>query len=313
MNFKWKPKKYLFQTLKVIGWICFSILGLVVLISLAIQIPYVQNRLTQKVITFLENKIGTEVNLEHISLSIPKKIVLTGLYLEDQKRDTLLYAGELAINTDLWKLTQHTIQLNDIELTNFQGSITRAERDSSFNFDYIIDAFADTTTTKIADSTLTPWKFSVGAISLSAIRLQFNDDLMGNEIALRLGLLEVTMDEFDLEKSIFKADEIEVENLTADITQSKVVPVDTDSPERDTIPNAGVALDLGVNEITLKDINATYNQRARGKVASLKLAELVLNAEEIDLENQVIRLNEFRLHDTFVSYHQLAGYKVATP
>ena len=84
MNFQWKPRKYLITTLRVIGWICFSIVGLLVLISLAIQIPYVQNKLTQKAITFLENKIGTDVNLEHISLSIPKTLVLSGLYLEDQ-------------------------------------------------------------------------------------------------------------------------------------------------------------------------------------------------------------------------------------
>src|SRR5687768_8452567 len=102
MNFQWKPRKYLITVLKVIGWTCFSVLGLLVLISIAIQIPYVQNKLTQKAISFLESKIGTDVNLERISLSIPKKIVLTGLYLEDQKRDTLLYAGELAVNTDLW-------------------------------------------------------------------------------------------------------------------------------------------------------------------------------------------------------------------
>src|SRR5688572_6785017 len=175
MNFQWKPKKYLIAILKVIGWICLSILGLLVVISLSIQIPYFQNKLTQKAISFLENKIGTDVNLDHISLSIPKKIVLTGLYLEDQKRDTLLYAGELAIDTDLWQLTQHTIQLNDVELSNFNGFVSRAERDSSFNFSYILNAFSsDTTTTKV-DTTQTPWKFSVGEIALEKIRILFKD------------------------------------------------------------------------------------------------------------------------------------------
>ena len=37
--------------------------------------------------------------------------------------DTLLYAGELAIDTDLWKLTQQTIELNDVELSDFHGSL----------------------------------------------------------------------------------------------------------------------------------------------------------------------------------------------
>src|SRR5687768_15865633 len=195
MNFQWKPKKYLITTLRVIGWTCFSLVGLLVLISLSIQIPYVQNKLTQKVITFLEKKIGTDVNLERISLSIPKKLVLSGVYLEDQHRDTLLYAGELAIDTDLWQLTNHTIQLNDVELTDFHGSVNRAERDSSFNFSYIINAFTDTTTTTV-DTTKTPWKFSVGTISLEKIRILFKDDLMGNEIGLRLGVLNVTLEEF---------------------------------------------------------------------------------------------------------------------
>ena len=313
MNFQWKPRKYLITTFKVIGWICFSILGLLVLISLSIQIPYVQNKLTQKFITFLEEKIGTDVNLERISLSIPKKIVLTGLYLEDQQRDTLLYAEELAINTDLWRLTQHTIQLNEVELTNLHGFVSRAERDSSFNFSYILNAFADTTTTTIKDTTQTPWKFSIGTISLEKIRILFKDDLMGNEIGFRLGLLDVTLDEFDLEKSIYKADEIEIENLTAEIVQSKL-SADTVEHVRDTVASPEIAFDLGVNKISLKDINARYNQRATGQVASLKLKELVLDAEKIDLKNRSINLNEFRLHDTFVSYQQLAGYHVpATP
>ena len=152
MNFQWRPKKYLVKILKVVGCMVFSILGLLVLISLAIQIPYIQNKLTQKAITFLENKIGTDVNLEHISLSIPKKLVLTGLYIEDQQKDTLIYAGELAVNTNLWKLTNRTIELSQIELSDFNGNITRTENDSAFNFSYIIDAFTGDTTSAPADS-----------------------------------------------------------------------------------------------------------------------------------------------------------------
>ncbi len=136
---------------------------------------------------------------------------------------------------------------------------------------------------------------------------------MGNEIGLRLGVLDVSMDEFDLEKSIFKAGEIDVESLTAEITQSKRSPVDTVEHVSDTTTTPGTGLDLGVKEITLKDINARYNHRATGQVASLKLKELVLDAEEIDLKNRSINLNEFRLHDTFVSYQQLAGYPRTHP
>ncbi|HEX6227117.1 MAG TPA: hypothetical protein VFZ52_22010, partial [Chryseolinea sp.] len=310
MNFQWKPKKYLITFLKVIGWICFCILGLLVLVALAIQIPYIQNKLTQKAISFLENKIGTEVGLERISLSIPKKIVLTGVYLEDQKRDTLLYAGELAIDTDLWMLTQQTIELNNVELTNFTGAVSRADGDSSFNFSYIIDAFAPETPQPEIDSTQKPWKFAIETIALEKIKATFKDGLSGNEMALQLGTLDIDLDEFDLERSIIKADAISIESLKADIIQSKL-PLDTAVAESDTAAGTDLAFDIGVNEIILKDIQARYSHRGNGQTAALKLDELFLEAENIDLKNRSIKLQEFRLQNTFASYQQLAGYGVA--
>src|SRR5687768_8332384 len=99
---KWKLRDYLIKATKIVGWVVLSIVALILLISLAIQIPFIQNKLTQKAVSFLENKIGTEVSLQHISLSFPKRLVLEGIYLQDQARDTLFAANELAIKTNLW-------------------------------------------------------------------------------------------------------------------------------------------------------------------------------------------------------------------
>ncbi len=306
MNFQWKPKKFLIIALKIIGWTLISILGLLIIISLSIKIPFVQNKLTQKAVSFLKDKIGTEVRLKHISLSIPKKIVLTGLYLEDQANDTLLYAGELAINTDLWGLTQHTIQLNDVELTNFTGSVSRSERDSSFNFDYIIKAFAGDSTVA-PDTTQTPWQFSIGDILLEKIHIQFNDALLGNELELSLDALEVGFDEFDLEKSIIKVDALEIERVKASFIQSKLAP-DTVALVPDTTEQQPIAFDIGANEIDLKDIQAEYSQRNLGQTVRLNLGELSLDVEDINLKGREIFLDQFALANTFVSYHQMAGY-----
>ena len=305
MNFQGKPKKYLITFLKVIGWITLTVLGLLVIVALAIQIPYVRNKLTQTAISFLEEKIGTEVGLEKISLSIPKKIVLTGLYLEDQKKDTLIYAGELAINTDLWALTKHTIQLNDIELSDFKGSVNRSDRDSSFNFDYIVEAFAGDSTAA-PDTTQAPWKFTVGDILLEKIQLRFNDELLGNQIALALGTLELEIKQLDLERSTFEIGEINIENVKTSISQSKVTP-DTVSIESDTTHQA-IPFDIDIGAIALKSIEASYNHRGTGQVIQLNLGEFTLNVEDIDLKNNLINLDKLLLHDTFFSMHQMAGY-----
>jgi translocation and assembly module TamB len=306
MKFQGKPKKYLIIVLKVIGWISLSLFGLLVLIALAVQIPFVQNKLVQKAVSFLESKIGTEVSLDHISLSLPKSIVLNGLYLQDQRKDTLLYAGELSVNTDLWKLTRQTIQLNNIELSDFTGSVQRSQRDSSFNFDYIIEAFAGDSAVA-PDTTQAPWKFSVGDIALNDIRLSFDDRLMGNDITVTLGALKIGMEELDLENSIIKIDEIDLENVRANLVQSKVA-VDTVTVVPDTI-NQPISFDIGVNAVMFQNIQALYNHQGTGQVINLNLGELVMEGEGIDLQNHTIDLRKFSLKNTFASYHQMAGFQ----
>jgi translocation and assembly module TamB len=309
MNFRGKPKRYLITFSKVIGWVVLSIFALLIIVALAIQIPFVQNKLVQKAISFLQEKIGTQVSLDHISLSIPKKIVLTGLYLEDQQKDTLLYAGELAVNTDLWKLTKHTIQLNDIELTDFNGSIKRSAQDSSFNFDYILKAFAGDESAP-PDTTQTPWKFSIENVALEKINFLLDDALLGNQIALKLGTLDLSMDEFDLDNSILKADRIDISNVVVSIIQSQVKP-DTVVIVPDSASEPA-SFDIGVNEINLDNIQAEYQNTNQGQNAKLDLGHLTLEAENIDLKNRIIGIEKFGLEKTFASYHQMAGYQTKT-
>ncbi|HEX8040380.1 MAG TPA: hypothetical protein VF490_14580, partial [Chryseosolibacter sp.] len=107
---------FFLKLFRILGWIVASILAIFLIIVLVIRIPAVQLKLTRKAVAYLEKKIGTKVSLESIRISFPKDIVLEGIYLEDQKGDTLLYAGKFSINTDLWALTRNEIQLNDVSL-----------------------------------------------------------------------------------------------------------------------------------------------------------------------------------------------------
>jgi hypothetical protein len=232
--------------------------------------------------------------------------VLTGLYLEDQQRDTLLYAGELAINTDLWKLTKQTIQLNDIELSDFTASVSRSERDSAFNFDYIIDAFASDSAA-VPDTTKAPWTFSVGNVVLDNIRVLFADRLMGNNISLQVGTLDLSMDELDLERSVYKVDAVSLENVRANIVQSKVEP-DTVEIVPDSTDQE-VTLELGVNDVNISNIKALYNHQGTGQILSLDLGKLIIEGDQMDLRNRSIDLDKLDLQDTFISFHQMAGFQ----
>ena len=139
-------KKVFKKIFKIFAWIIGSIIFLLVAVALLIQVPSVQTWLTGKAVSFLEEKIGTEVSLGGISIRFPKSVVLEDIYLEDQNGDTLLYAGKLAVDTDLLALTRNEIHLNEILLENAAAFVSRAENDSAFNYSYIMDAFAGDST-----------------------------------------------------------------------------------------------------------------------------------------------------------------------
>ncbi len=295
-----KKRSILFRIFKIVGWIFLSIIFLLIAVALLIQLPPIQNKLTQKAIGFLEEKIGTDVSLDHISISFPKTIVLEGLYFEDQKKDTLLYAGRFAVDTDLWGLLNHELELNNISLENSRAYISRPENDSSYNFSYILKAFA-------GDSTATPdtleqqgWSISVEEINLENIRAKYHDYLTGNLSDLYLGKLEVSISEFNLDSMKVVVDEITLADTRANILQTKQPEVTEEVAEE----KQPITYDIGVGEVTLENIDINFNQQALGTSLKLALDQSKLVTDKIDLKEQRIDLRSFSLHNSFVSFQK---------
>jgi hypothetical protein len=128
--------------LKTILWIIASIIFLVLLVVILIQVPAVQNYAKDKAVTFLQNKIHTRVEIGHISLGLPKLLVLEDVYFEDQKKDTLIAGDKLKGRYHPVEIAaKYKVEINEINLEGITAKISRGP-DSLFNFDYIIKAFA---------------------------------------------------------------------------------------------------------------------------------------------------------------------------
>ena len=80
-------KKKFKKVLKIILWIISSIFGLILLLILALQIPFVQNKVKDKAVRYLESKIHTEVRVGTIEIGLPKKVILTDFYFEEPAQD----------------------------------------------------------------------------------------------------------------------------------------------------------------------------------------------------------------------------------
>lgn len=287
----------------MIRWISWGFFILILLLTafiLCLRIPAVQNALTQKAITFLKDKIKTEVRLESLYVSFPKTIVLKNLYVEDQQEDTLLYAGELNIDTDLWALTQKKIELNTINLQNCIVRINRSTTDSTFNFNYIVEAFQDTLSEAVTDTTTTPWDFSVETIELTRTSLNFDDQYSGNDIQARVGALDLEIDEFDLAHMIVEVESLNMENVRLDIGQYPAgqIEANPDSSSISPLP------DIQLSSLDFQQIHIRYHNALTGQHIQTDIDQLQIEAHDIQLNNKIIDLEEINLSNSFISFHQ---------
>jgi hypothetical protein len=130
------------KVLKVFAWIIGIIIFLILLLYILIQVPAVQNFAKNKVVAYVQGKIKTRVEIGRLSLDFPKRLVLENIYFEDQKKDTLLYGGKIRVDISLFKLLSNEVDLSYLELSNIKAHVYRINPDTSFNFDYIVKAFA---------------------------------------------------------------------------------------------------------------------------------------------------------------------------
>src|SRR5687767_9994937 len=93
-----------------------GILAFFILVIILIQTPPVQNFARKKIQSFLSNKLQTKVEIGHLYVGLPKKIILENVYIEDRQHDTLLSGGKLKVDISLFKLFDNVIEINEINL-----------------------------------------------------------------------------------------------------------------------------------------------------------------------------------------------------
>lgn len=298
-----RAKGILFKIGRWVIGIALVLIFLLIGFIVALRFPAVQNLLTQKAISFLKNKIATEVRLESIYVSFPKTIVLQGFYMEDQSGDTLLYAGELNVDTDLWALLHNKIELNTIELINSKARIARSAKDNTFNFNYIIEAFAgDTTAQPIETDTRSAWQFSIEDVELLNTTFKYQDEYTGNDVFAHVGELNLSMARFDIEKSLYTIESIVLSETQASVIQRRPenqrLIKQEDTTSTNSLPN------IGFSKINLGAVEFTYENTETKQFFHAAFGEFESEADHIDLSKRKIEIDHFDLKNSIISYRQ---------
>lgn len=295
--------------LKTLLWIIVSIIGLVLLLFILIRIPAVQNYVVQKVTSYLEGKIGTPVNIDYVSLDLPKMLVLEGVYFEDQSGDTLVAGEKLRVDIAMLKLLKNTVQINQLELEGITAKINRTLPDSAFNFDYIVAAFASEEETAEKDTASAPLIFDIDRVNLDRIRFLYDDQVAGMEAELNLNHLNTRIKTFDLAGDMhFAIPKITIDGLHARIRQWSTMS----SEEAPSASDFGVEManeassrlpKLEFDALDLTDIVFAYEDESSAMDTRFAIQSFFAEFNQLDLNEEFVDIKTLKLEGSDSRIH----------
>lgn len=290
-----------------------SIIGLFLLVVLLVQVPAIQNIIKDKAVTYLEGKIHTKVVIGRIEIGLPKKVIIENFYFEDQQKDTLLAGEKLSVDISLFKLLSNEVAINSVKLQGITANVSR-NKDSVFNFDYIIKAFASKEKKK---DTSAPMKISVNKITLDRFRTKFDDKITRNDLKAYITHFETDIDNFDLEKLYFDVPKIKLDGLELKLKQGKLiqeVAVKTREVADSLAQQPNLKLKLGT--IDLAHIKIGYDNEGIVMKTGLMLEKMLVRVNNFDIQKQVIDLESVDINSlkgalTVGKYEKQFAKKVA--
>lgn len=302
--------------MKTIAWLLVSILLLLVLVIILIQLPSVQNFAKDKAVAYLQKKIGTKVRINRLNITFPKRIVLTGVYLEDQRKDTLLIGDTLRIDIALLKLLKKEINVSYIELNNIKANIYRNNPDTVFNYEYIVKAFAgtDTTTTKSTD-TSGGFKFTLGKILLKKVLARYSDDVAGNTFTCYLGNVRTSITQFDPTHGRYTIPALHLDDVSAGVRFFKptVILKQALNAVVDTVATKPSEIGLKLDTIGMQRFTLAYKDELSATDMALNVGHFRTLPEKIDIANTAFKIKQLELAATKFTMDAGKAPAAATP
>jgi hypothetical protein len=273
----------------------------IVLVFLLLLTPPVQRFLTGKVENYLTNKLKTRVEIGSISFGLSGRINLENVYIEDRTKDTLVSGGSIKAHINFLKLLSNEVEVKDLELQNITAKIKRILPDTTFNYQFIMDAFTSEQSKAPDTAASAPLKLNISDIALDNINLTYKDVITGNDMFAHIGTATATIDTLDPYTQHFVIPTVIARNVQARLRQTK--PLVTSEPLSKDIADAAtpVAMKLTLGSIDLNKIDIDYANDVSAFYTTLNIGQLKTTQKLIDLQNNRIYLDQVALNHSKIA------------
>ena len=278
-------------------WITYTLgffLISIIIVLVLLQTDYAQDIIRKKAASYLSEKTGTNVLIGKFRTNLFSHIEITTVSINDLSDTELLHIGSLKTNYNLLALLANTVSVQHIEIDTLYFRMARAESDTAFNFDFIIQAFSSPPSPE-------PEKESTGnSMAINIEKLDINqlhyimDDKKGKQFYdVKSKRIAVEVDKLDLVNQLYKIKSFETDGLTAKL--------DLGSSESDTIQNetTGLLPQVIIDHISL--INNDFSVQMPGAGYQSETNIVNFHAENLNLN---LNTNLLTLQQVLLAQHQ---------
>lgn len=280
---------------RIILYILGSIILLLILIVVFLQTPWGKSVVRQQAVKYLKNKLKTEIVIANLDYSIPDMFLLEGVLVKDRKNDTLVNVQRLVVDLDMFALIKGKLSVDNLLLEGVNAHIYRTIPDTTFNYNFIIKAFAgnDTTTVKQPEeATSKPMEIDINKVALKNIRLRYNDATGGTYFSMNLGNLVLRPRKIDLEKMKF-----EVKEFTIGQLQSYFATDTSYLPPQPEDTSTTTDFQLVVDKVHFDDVKFAFLGKQDSMFFGINVGLLDAKINRFGLQEQFVDIEKFQLEN----------------
>lgn len=219
---------------KILLWFFAVLLFLLLAAWIFIQTPYGQNIIIGKVTKKFSRELNTKISIKRVDFSLFNRMYFEGVMVEDQKKDTLLYAGNIKVRITDWFFFKNKIELKYIGLEDALIHFHRT--DSVWNHQFLFDYFSSPSPGKKTDDS-SGVELNLKKAELKNIRFVQTDKWLGHDQEVRIGKLNL-----DARNINFKTRQVDVALLEISEPYFRISDYTKLKPDAEKKPDEGPSL-----------------------------------------------------------------------
>jgi translocation and assembly module TamB len=280
-----------------------SVAILVCLFLLFINLPVGRRVVKNQVQSYLEGKFKSKVVIGSIDYSLPKWIEVNDVYIEDKNRDTLLYGEKIYVDVDMYRLAFGYTNIREVAFNNIVIHVNRRENDTSFNYQFVMDAFAGNKPASQVDKDTVEMKLTLSRLLFNKVLLKYRDKKEGIDFDAYIRDLDASLSSFRPERTIFAIQYFRATDVDFDMTMYKENKRDTLVLEPGTLDSLpGNGLHITAKRLNLRNVHVSVQDKITGMYYTNKVRHLGLTNALFDLPRSIGTADSLMLDSSFVQF-----------